>query len=128
MAPSVSIQSNFLAGRKSANDAANSAGFYWAMKEANRNADGAHVLERQTVTQYAATHATLSYYRSVSFWEACAKVNLPGAVNTPWSQSLNGFVDRCCAYVQVLMVVSEMQFPNASGPSLLPETMTPRKI
>ncbi|QDL56415.1 hypothetical protein [Rhodoferax aquaticus] len=109
-------------------DAANSAGFYWAMKDANRNADGAHVLERQTVAQYAAPHATLSYYRSVSFWEACAKVNLPGAVNTPWSLSLNGFVDRCCAYTQVLMVVSEMQFPTASGTSLLPETMTPRRV
>jgi hypothetical protein len=109
-------------------EAAQSAGWYWAMSNANRHADGTHTLDRQTVSAFSPPHTMLSYYRSIAFWETCAIVNLPSKVNEPGHISLNGFVDRCCAYAQVLMVVSETQFDTPNGTSYLPETLTPRRV
>jgi predicted chitinase len=108
--------------------AAQSAGFYWAKLAMARYADKPHALERREVSIYQHAGQTEVYYRSSAFWQASAAVNLPAAVGSLYSKSLNGFADRCCAYAQVLMVASDMAFPKVDGSvSLWPESLTTRR-
>ncbi len=115
-----------------------SAGFYWAKMSMGRYADGPIILERRAVT---ATRPPVSqrphtlnppvgriYYHSISFRDASAAVNLPAAVGRP-NAPFNGYIARCVAYAQVLAVLAEIKFPDASGDSSMgfPEGRTPRR-
>ena len=104
-----------------------SAGYYWTKLSMARYADQSHVLERVSVST---SQGQRSYYRSPAFWRASAAVNLPGAINNTYSNSLNGFDSRCCAYGVVLAVASEIRFTNAQGAqaALYPEGYTPRRV
>lgn len=92
--------------------AADSAGFYWVKNKMAKYADKEHVLERVSVNSNAGVKY---YYRSPSFWEASAAVNLPGRIGSLYHRSLNGFDSRCCAYGVAIAVLTENKFPNASG-------------
>ncbi|HFT0376058.1 TPA: M23 family peptidase [Enterobacter mori] len=92
--------------------AADSAGFYWVKNKMAKYADKEHVLERVSVNSNAGVKY---YYRSPSFWEASAAVNLPGRIGSLYHRSLNGFDSRCCAYGLAIAVLTENKFPNASG-------------
>ncbi|MBD9574332.1 M23 family metallopeptidase [Pseudomonas sp. PDM23] len=94
-----------------------SAGYYWASKKMAKYADSPHILERQTVQSNSGQKV---YYRSVSFWKASAAVNLPSAINTTYSNAMNGFDSRCCAYGYSIAILSEQYFPNAGGQAELP--------
>jgi predicted chitinase len=91
--------------------AADSAGFYWAVNPMASYADEEHILERCPVHTSVQTKV---YYRSKTFWQACATVNLPGKINQPYSSSLNGFEARCCVYGNAISVLTEMKFPDAN--------------
>ncbi|MCC6075356.1 hypothetical protein ACFPTX_12850 [Pseudomonas sp. GCM10022188] len=103
-----------------------SAGFYWISKKMAKYSDQPHTLERVSATT---NQGGKFYYRSISFWKATAIVNLPSALNTYYSTSLNGFDSRCCAYNYAIAVLSEERFPDAHGtPSLeFPELYQPRR-
>ena len=92
--------------------AADSAGFYWVKNKMAKYADKEHILERVSVNSNAGVKY---YYRSPSFWEASAAVNLPGRIGSLYHRSLNGFDSRCCAYGVAIAVLTENKFPNASG-------------
>ncbi|MBJ5870170.1 M23 family metallopeptidase [Enterobacter quasiroggenkampii] len=106
--------------------AADSAGFYWVKNKMAKYADEEHVLERVSVNTNLGTKY---YYRSPSFWEASAAVNLPGRIGSLYHHSLNGFDSRCCAYGVALAILTENKFPNASGNLVLnfPEGYKHRK-
>ncbi|MEX5424571.1 M23 family peptidase, partial [Enterobacter cloacae] len=74
--------------------AADSASFYWVKNKMAKYADKEHVLERVSLNSNAGVKY---YYRSPSFWEASAAVNLPGRIGSLYHRSLNGFDSRCCA-------------------------------
>ncbi|NHB63165.1 hypothetical protein [Photorhabdus sp. RW14-46] len=73
-------------------------------------ADQPHALERY---QVPTNQGNKVYYRSPSFWEASAAVNLPRSVGKLYHRSLNGFDSRCCAYGYAIAVLSEIKFPNS---------------
>ncbi|MFC0224911.1 hypothetical protein [Serratia aquatilis] len=91
---------------------ADSAGFYWCKSGMAKHADKAHVLERQSI---ATNKGSNVYYRSTAFWQASAIVNLPSKLNDTYSQRLNGFDARCCAYGSALAILTEMKFPDSKG-------------
>ena len=108
-------------------DAAGSAGYYWAKLNMASYADAPHQLERVSVNTNAGNH---TYYRSPSFWRASAAVNLPAAINTLYSHSLNGFEQRCSVYSVVLAIAGDdvRLFASANGTQLdFPEGMQPRR-
>lgn len=87
----------------------NSAGFYWISKNMAFYSDAEHELERCAIRTNSGTKI---YYRSRAFWKACASVNLPGQINNPNYQGLNGFNDRCCVYGNAISVLTEQKFPD----------------
>ncbi|WP_016595289.1 M23 family metallopeptidase, partial [Yersinia pestis] len=87
---------------------ADSAGFYWCTTQMAKYADPEHILERQV----SANHI---YYRSPSFWQASATVNLPGARQRTNYSGLNGFIERCYVYGSALAVLTELKFPDSQG-------------
>ncbi|MDB6374262.1 peptidoglycan DD-metalloendopeptidase family protein [Photorhabdus bodei] len=93
-----------------------SAGYYWIISSMAKYADQPHVLERY---QVSTNQGNKVYYRSPSFWEASAAVNLPRRVGELYHRSLNGFDSRCCAYGYAIAVLSEMKFPNSRNESVL---------
>ncbi|OMG72763.1 M23 family metallopeptidase [Burkholderia ubonensis] len=114
-----------------------SAGFYWSAMRMATYADKDVILERRTVQAKRPPDkhhpnapnplVTKIYYHSMAFRDASAAVNLPAAVGDP-DRSFNGYIARCVAYAQVLAVLGDMFFPDASGESLLfPEDRTPRR-
>jgi hypothetical protein len=109
------------------NDAAGSAGFYWAKFKMASYADVPHQLERVSVATNSGNH---TYYRSPSFWRASAAVNLPGAIGDLYSRRLNGFEQRCSVYAVVLAIAGDdvRRFNSASGTLLdFPEGVQPRR-
>lgn len=108
-------------------DAAGSAGYYWAKLNMASYADAPHQLERMSVSTNAGNK---TYYRSPSFWRTSAAVNLPAAINNLYSNSLNGFEQRCSVYSVVLAVAGDdvRRFTSANGVHLnFPEGMQPRR-
>jgi hypothetical protein len=105
---------------------ADSAGFYWAKLKIASHADGEHVVERCPV---ATNLGAKVYYRSPAFWRASAAVNLPGAVDSLYSRSLNGFDSRCCAYAVALVILTDCHLPDARGMKSIsyPEGYTPSR-
>lgn len=103
-----------------------SAGFYWASKKMAKYADSPHELER---VQVQSNHGPKVYYRSISFWKASAAINLPSAINTIYSNSLNGFDSRCCAYGYSIATLTEKNFPDHAGQLTLtfPDGYTARR-
>lgn len=97
-------------------DPTDSAGFYWQKMHMSTHADQTHVLERKTV---ATNLGNKIYYRSPAFWRASAAVNLPASINKTYSQALNGFDSRCCAFGVALATLTEMRFPDSIGRSAL---------
>ncbi|EDW1644221.1 M23 family metallopeptidase [Salmonella enterica subsp. enterica] len=107
-------------------ESADSAGFYWSMTGMAKYADVAHVLDRQmTITH----RGNKIYYRSPSFWEASAIVNLPARINNLYDSGLNGFVERCCVYGCAIALLTELKFPDESGSYVLeyPENIQLRR-
>lgn len=107
---------------KEYNDPSDSAGFYWTLNNMAFEADKEHDLER-----ISGGH---TYYRSPAFWRASAAVNLPGAINSTYSSSLNNFDTRCHAYSSCLSILTELKFPNTQKQKILelPEGWAQRKI
>lgn len=71
-----------------------------------------HVLERVAI---GTNRGSKCYFRSRGFWKTSASVSLPEAINTLYSQQLNGFEARCVAYEVVLAVTGEHLFPSNDG-------------
>ena len=95
-------------------------------------ADGEHLLQRwpvATVDNRGRPQGTQVYYRSQTFWQVSASVNLPAAADRTTYQGLNGFDSRCSAYGVALAVLTEMKFPDAQRQTTLeyPEGYTPRR-
>ena len=91
-----------------------SAGCYWISLKTSAYADKPHLLERiQVVTVNGA--GTKTYYRSQSFWQASAAVNLPSAINQTNFIGLNGFDSRCSGYGWALKILTEVKFPDVNG-------------
>jgi predicted chitinase len=121
------VRGDEVTGSKDAAHApADSAGFYWASLGMAVYADSDHILQRVVEST---NQGGKVYYRSPSFWRACAAVNLPGVISNLYAQKLNGFSARCVAYNYALAVLSEIFFPGSSGaPSLeFPEGYVPRR-
>src|SRR5450830_916273 len=89
-----------------------SAGAYWAWTRMAQYSDAKIAFERRKVSTNSGTKI---YYRSVAFWKARARVNLPSRVDNPYDHQLNGFIARCVPWAQALAVLSETRFPNADG-------------
>lgn len=137
--PQVSAESQTL-GSLTAEDLlcpSDSAGFYWSKSGMARYADRPTALERRVVSAtppnphhpHAANPAIDKiYYHSMNFRDASASVNYPAAVGNP-NFSFNGYIARCVGYAQVLAVLGECQFPDASGAFTLafPEGRVPRR-
>lgn len=104
---------------------ADSAGFYWHKMQMSAYADKAHVIERKSVDT---NQGAKVYYRSPVFWQASAAVNLPASINKTYSQALNGFDSRCCAFGVAVAVLTEMPLPDSTGATTLrfPEGYTKR--
>lgn len=104
---------------------ADSAGFYWHKMQMSTYADKAHVIERKSV---ATNQGGKVYYRSPVFWQASAAVNLPASINKTYSQALNGFDSRCCAFGVAVAVLTEIPLPDSTGATTLrfPEGYTKR--
>ncbi|SPA27406.1 conserved hypothetical protein [Cupriavidus taiwanensis] len=100
-------------------DAADSAGYYWLEKGANKEADKDAVSKRRTFnihfTSQQRKRDLFVFYENVSFRRASCLVNLPNHLERA-NPSLNGLVDRyhAYAYAQVLLF-DQPQFPDASG-------------
>jgi hypothetical protein len=78
-------------------DATDSAGYYWAKGNANREADVASPNVRHSFTLAAGSqqmpNKPFAFYQSASFRRVSCLVNLPGQINRPDPQ-LNGLVDK----------------------------------
>lgn len=103
-----------------------SAGYYWASLKMALYADRPHSLER---IQISTNEGLRFYYRSLSFWQASAAVNLPSRIGALNYSGLNGFDGRCVAYGCALAVLTEMKFPDGSAELTLEfsEASLPRK-
>jgi hypothetical protein len=95
---------------------ADSAGYYWAKLRMAHHADDHHNIERVTVIT---SEGPKVYYRSPAFWRASAAVNLPGAIQNTYSNQLNGFDSRCCAYSVALAVLGDAMLSDAQGQATL---------
>ncbi|MGJ7580800.1 hypothetical protein ACSFA3_11525 [Variovorax sp. RHLX14] len=91
-----------------------SAGCYWISLKTNAYADKPHILERVQVATVNGA-GTKTYYRSQSFWQSSAAVNLPSAISQTNFVGLNGFEARCSAYGWALKILTEFRFPDANG-------------
>ncbi|RYD30352.1 MAG: hypothetical protein EOP57_00050 [Sphingomonadales bacterium] len=98
---------------------ADSAGFYWISLRTNMRADSPHHLERIAVKTVNGSGQKI-YYRSQSFWNTAATVNLPSKIGHTNFAGLNGFEPRCGAYTRALQILSEIRFPDVSGIARLP--------
>ncbi|MBK5558437.1 hypothetical protein JFV28_21590, partial [Pseudomonas sp. TH05] len=100
-------------------DSADSAGYYWSMNKANREADVASSNTRHPFTLHTSSEQwpgqRFTFYENVSFRRVSCLINLPGHINRTDPQ-LNGLVDRyhAYAYAQVLLLDQSI-FPDASG-------------
>jgi hypothetical protein len=115
-----------------------SVGFYWTKSGMARYADRPTALERRVISAtrppdphhpHAPNPAINKiYYHSMNFRDASASVNYPAVVGNPNSH-FNGFIARCVGYAQVLAVLGEYKFPDASGAFTLafPEGRQPRR-
>lgn len=92
-------------------EASDSAGFYWVSRKMAKYADTPHVLERFAIRT---NRGLKTYYRSQSFWNASAAVNLPSKVGKTGYAGLNAFDARCCVYGNAISVLTEMKFPDAN--------------
>ena len=103
-----------------------SAGFYWIKAGMAKYADQEHVLEAHDVET---NHGSKTYYRSLAFWQASAKVNLPSAVGRTNYSGLNGFDSRCCAYGIAIAILAERLLPDEKGQTKLmfPKDFVPRR-
>lgn len=98
-----------------------SAGLYWASQSPNMNklADNPHAIDRIQVSavekqnsgQYVSVGQKI-YYRSRSFWQVSAQINLPTSINTFYSLYLNGFEQRCSVYGYAIAILTEIRFPD----------------
>ena len=116
---------------------ADSAGFYWARLRMAQYADRPVQLIYTPVKAYRpspsgqfhpGTAKIKIVYRSHSFWDASAAVNLPAAIGH-YHRHFNGYYARCVAYAVALTVLGEPYFPDEHDqPTLLyPEGYTLRK-
>lgn len=100
-------------------DATDSAGYYWAMNTANREADVASRNVRHPFTIHTSSQQwpgqRFTFYEHVSFRRVSCLINLPGHINRINPQ-LNGLVDRyhAHAYAQVLLLDQSI-FPDTNG-------------
>ncbi|HED2471117.1 M23 family peptidase [Enterobacter mori] len=92
-------------------EATDSAGFYWISREMAKYSDSPHVLERCSIRT---NRGVKVYYRSHSFWNASAAVNLPSQVGKTGYSGINAFDTRCCVYGNAISVLTEMKFPDSN--------------
>ena len=109
-----------------------SAGHYAAVKGLVRQADGAHEVERRSVSIVDAkgqSQGERVYYRSQAFWKVSASINLPAAVHREDYRGINGFDSRGSAYGVALAVLTEIRLPDVKGNKLIeyPEGYAPRR-
>ncbi|EPL16161.1 peptidase M23, partial [Pseudomonas sp. CF161] len=100
-------------------DSADSAGYYWSMNKANREADVASSNIRHSFTLYTSSEQwpgqRFTFYENVSFRRVSCLINLPGHINRTDPQ-LNGLVDRYHAHAYAQMLLHDQSiFSDANG-------------